>query len=666
MLPAIAIPAFAATSGTTGDCTWTLNGTELTISGNGEMEDYEDYSESNNVAPWGTNITKVTIEEGVTSIGEYAFRDCTILTSVTISNSVTIIGEYAFYNCNSLSSVTIGDGITNIGYGAFGFCDFVERVNISNLAAWCNHPYVGFRNYELYLNGNLITDLVIPNGVTTISRDAFAGCISLTSITIPDSVTTIDSTAFERCTGLTSVTIGDEITSIGYGAFGFCGGLTSITIPDSVTNLGGNAFYNCRGLTSVIIGDSIKTLGTYTFEYCTRLTSITLPDSVTAIEFSAFRYCNGLTDVWYTGTEEQRNQMEISVYDNEALENATWHYNTCAKESHIYFSECDPTCENCDWMRTTVIDHTFTDACDTDCNICKATRTPAAHKGGTATCKAKAKCSVCGQSYGSLAAHKYTNACDTDCNICNATRTPAAHKGGTATCKEKAKCSVCGVAYGNLAAHKFGGYVYNNDATSQKDGTKTRTCSVCKKTETVTAAGTKLQNPFKDVKLDQYYAEPVLWAVGKNITNGMSANTFAPNNDCTRGQIVTFLWRAAGSPEPKNTRNPFKDVKSNQYYYKAVLWAVEKGITNGTSANTFSPDATCTRAQVVTFLWRAKGSPKGSATNPFKDVKKSYYSDAVLWAVKNNITTGTSATTFSPDATCTRGQIVTFLYRAYK
>ena len=159
----------------------------------------------------------------------------------------------------------------------------------------------------------------------------------------------------------------------------------------------------------------------------------------------------------------------------------------------------------------------------------------------------------------------------------------------------------------------------------------------------------------------------MLWAVAHDpqITNGTSATTFSPTNTCTRGQVVTFLWRAMGSPEPTSTENPFADVKETDYFYKAVLWAKETGVTSGTSATTFNPGGGCTRAQVVTFLWRAEGKPAPtSANNPFTDVPAGqYYTDAVLWAVGAGVTTGTGATTFSPDKTCTRGQIVTFLYR---
>ena len=173
---------------------------------------------------------------------------------------------------------------------------------------------------------------------------------------------------------------------------------------------------------------------------------------------------------------------------------------------------------------------------------------------------------------------------------------------------------------------------------------------------------------FIDVKTTDYFYNSVKWAVGKNITNGTSSTTFSPYKSCTRAENVTFLWRAAGSPEPTTTRNPFRDVNAvtHSSYYKAILWASQKGITSGTSATAFSPDQVCTRAQIVTFLYRYAGQPSGYYSNPFKDVsatsEASYY-NAVLWAVGKGITTGTSATTFSPYASCNRAEAVTFLYR---
>lgn len=172
---------------------------------------------------------------------------------------------------------------------------------------------------------------------------------------------------------------------------------------------------------------------------------------------------------------------------------------------------------------------------------------------------------------------------------------------------------------------------------------------------------------FEDVASYHFFYYPVLWAVEKGVTDGATDTTFAPDNSCTRGQVVTFLWRAAGKPQPTSTTCNFTDVAKGAYYYDAVLWAVEKGITDGTSDTTFSPDATCTRGQVVTFLWRSAGQPNATAdVSAFTDVTAAaYYYNPVRWAVQYGITDGTSDTTFSPDATCTRGQVVTFLYRTY-
>ena len=173
---------------------------------------------------------------------------------------------------------------------------------------------------------------------------------------------------------------------------------------------------------------------------------------------------------------------------------------------------------------------------------------------------------------------------------------------------------------------------------------------------------------FIDVKASDFFYEPVKWAVNNKITNGTSSTTFSPYKNCNRAEIVTFLWRAAGSPEPTVTRNPFKDVNAvtHSSYYKAILWASQKGITAGTTATTFSPYQECTRSQIVTFLYRYAGKPSGYYSNPFKDVSSvneaSYY-NAILWAVGKGITQGTSTTTFSPYASCTRGEAVTFLYR---
>ena len=181
------------------------------------------------------------------------------------------------------------------------------------------------------------------------------------------------------------------------------------------------------------------------------------------------------------------------------------------------------------------------------------------------------------------------------------------------------------------------------------------------------ANGTPQTGVFVDVATGSYYEDAVDWAVENGITKGTDDTHFSPDGICTRAQAVTFLWRTAGSPASKTSTMPFTDVPVGSYYYDAVLWAVENGITKGTSDTTFSPNMTCSRAQIVTFLWRSEKSPAAGTANPFADVKSTaYYADAVLWAVKENITKGTTSTTFSPNADCTRAQIVTFLWRCKK
>ncbi|MDD4510404.1 MAG: Ig-like domain repeat protein [Oscillospiraceae bacterium] len=205
----------------------------------------------------------------------------------------------------------------------------------------------------------------------------------------------------------------------------------------------------------------------------------------------------------------------------------------------------------------------------------------------------------------------------------------------------------------------------NISYTDNEDGTYTFTMPSGE--VTISSAFVKAgsnEGIFTDVAEDAYYYDAVLWAADKGVTNGTSATTFAPNVTCTRAQAVTFLWRAMGSPEPTATNCPFTDMDADAYYYKAVLWAMEKGITEGTSDTSFTPDALVTRSQTVTFLWRTAGAPAAAMDNPFTDVDDTaYYYNAVLWAAEQNITGGTSATTFSSANPCSRGQIVTFLWR---
>ncbi len=348
----ISITALAS-SGTTGECTWILEGDVLTITGNGPMGNY-----SSGTRPW-SGITELVIQEGVTSIGNYAFYNCENLTSITIPDSVTSMGDRAFDNCDSLTSVTIPNSVTSIGYSAFDNCGSLTKVNISNIVAWCDIKFGSFSSNplyyakNLYLNGELVTDLVLPDSVTSIGSYAFYNCTNLTSIEIPDSVTSIDFSAFYNCTSLTSIEIPDSVTSIGDWAFMYCTSLTKVNIsniaawcdiefgdslsnplyytknlylngelvtdlvlPDSVTSIGEYAFYNCSSFTSITIPDSVTSIGSYAFEYCSSLTSIEIPDSVTSIGSSAFRGCTKLESITlpFVGSSRTADGTKYAVF----------------------------------------------------------------------------------------------------------------------------------------------------------------------------------------------------------------------------------------------------------------------------------------------------------------------------------------------------------------
>lgn len=228
-------------------------------------------------------------------------------------------------------------------------------------------------------------------------------------------------------------------------------------------------------------------------------------------------------------------------------------------------------------------------------------------------------------------------------------------------------CEVCGYQYTETSSesgnHLWGQPQIRVEPTITKPGLQVRICTVCgdEWEEEIPATGL----PFVDVAETAYYYQPVFWALEHGITAGTDATHFSPDQNCTRGQVVTFLWRAAGCPAPAGSDNPFIDVPKDAYYHQAVLWAVEQGITAGVGGGRFAPEDEVTRAQFVTFLWRWAGKVlMPGAESPFTDVEQgAYYADAVLWAVENKITAGTSATTFGPEENCTRGQVVTFLYR---
>jgi len=252
----------AATSGTTGSCTWELNGSELTISGTGSMANYT----SGSLAPWGKSITKVTINEGVTNVGNYAFYGSTLLFSVSLPSTLSSIGSYAFSGCSTIVEMTVPNNVTTIGQYAFSSCSSMNEINLGS-------------------------------GVSTINQNAFSSCASLTSIVFPNSVTTLGNSVCYGCSGLTSVTLPNSLTTIPQGAFGSCSKLTSIVIPNSVTTIQYGAFASCSKLATVSFGTGLLTIGQEAFS-SSGLTSVTIPDTVTSIGELAFSNCSKLADVY--------------------------------------------------------------------------------------------------------------------------------------------------------------------------------------------------------------------------------------------------------------------------------------------------------------------------------------------------------------------------------
>lgn len=351
MIPLSAISVSAASSGITGDCTWTLDANgHLAISGNGAMMDYTGLFAC---GPWGRDIVTVTIESGVTNIGNNAFWSCDRLLSVSIPDSVTDISDAAIYGCDSLTSITVAENngyyssvdgvlfnkdktiliqcpggksgdyiipnsVTSIGNDAFSNCDRLTSITIPDSVITIGS--------SAFSGCDSLTSATIPDSVTRIVDYTYQDCISLTSVTIGDSVTSVDYHAFYGCTSLMSVSIGNNVTSIDQFAFDGCTSLASLTIPDSVITIGNNAFYGCTSLASVIIGDGVNSIGSHAFCECTSLTSLTIGNGIKSIGQGAFLDCNSLTDIYYSGTKEQANTISISFTSNEKLRNATWHY----------------------------------------------------------------------------------------------------------------------------------------------------------------------------------------------------------------------------------------------------------------------------------------------------------------------------------------------------
>ena len=356
----------ASTSGTCGDnLTWVLSEDGvLTISGTGKMDNW---STGPNV-PWcdlNAEINRIVINDGVTSIGNRAFMNCSSLIEITIPGSVMSIGHVSFYNCNNLTEITIPEGVTSIGSAVFENCSSLTEIilpdsvvsignnafeNCSSLAK-ISIPY-GVTSIEgsTFYGCSSLTEINLPESVASIGGGAFDGCSSLTEINLPEGVTSIELQTFYNCSSLTKINLPENVTSIESSAFYGCSSLEEISIPESVTSIEGYAFYNCKNLKEISIPAGVTSIGDYTFRSCSSLTKINIPVSVTAIGTYAFYNCTSLADVYYNGSEEEWNEISIGS-NNEYLTRATIHYSesgsgSSGSDKEIYSIQIDSDIEH--------------------------------------------------------------------------------------------------------------------------------------------------------------------------------------------------------------------------------------------------------------------------------------------------------------------------------
>ena len=619
--------ATAATSGDFGEnsrlhwevSTGVLSGKTLTISGTGAMPDFD--FPNGNLAPWWNyealgmltsfgnfklegELKKVVIKDGVTNVSNYALFCLPAATQVTLPDSVTRIGRYGIAMCSKLTGLSIPKSVT--GIGDFG------------------------------LAGNGLTAVTLPDGLQSLGRGAFDSCASLTNTTLPAAITAVPGKCFADCTKLLNVKYAGTVTAIGDLAFESCKALTAAPIPETVTEIGASAFTGCTALTDVTIPAGVSTIPEDCFRGCTALTDIDLPGTVTHVGHNAFTGCTALKDVRCYGAAPA---VEPGNSEAHSFEPAivTIHYNPAMN----WTLDADGK-----WQGYTVSDK----------GACTHTDYGTTERTVPATCGEAGRvdtiCSNCGEVISTrelppTGAHVWGNGVVTTaptettpgvrtftCSGCGDIREetiPAtgAHdyqftKNVAPTCTDGGydlyTCSGCGATerrnLTDAAGHKWDGGTVTTAPTETTPGVRTFTCTVCSQTRTeaipATGASTCTGGPscpsygLHDVAGPDYWAHKGIdYCVRNRLMSGVGAGTFSPDTACTRAQIVKILYNLSGNQTDYSYYYlPFTDVAPGAWYYNAVAWAYCNDVTSGTSATTFTPNAAITRQQLVTFLYR--------------------------------------------------------------
>ena len=600
--------------------TSTFTSKTLTITGSGAMPDFD--FPNGNLAPWWNyealgmnalseidfdikgNLKRVIIGDGVTNVGDYALFFLPAATQVTLPESVTSIGRYGIAMCSKLTGLSIPKSVT--GIGDFG------------------------------LAGNGLTAVTLPDGLQSLGRGAFDSCASLTNTTLPAAITAVPGKCFADCTKLLNVKYAGTVTAIGDLAFESCKALTAAPIPETVTEIGASAFTGCTALTDVTIPAGVSTIPEDCFRGCTALADIDLPGTVTSVGHNAFTGCTALKDVRCYGAAPAVEPGNSEAHSFEPA-TVTIHYNPAMN----WTLDADGK-----WQGYTVSDK---GAClHTDYGTTERTVPATCGKAG----RVDTICSNCGEVVSTrelppTGAHDWDDGTVTTaptettpgvrtftCRGCDQTRTEAipatgAHdyqftKTVAPTCTDGGydlyTCSGCGATerrnLTDAAGHKWDGGTVTTAPTETTPGVRTFTCTVCgdirEEAIPATGASTCTGGPscpsygLHDVAGPDYWAHKGIdYCVRNRLMNGVGAGTFSPSTACTRAQIVKILYNRSGNQTDYSYYYlPFTDVAPGAWYYNAVAWAYCNDVTSGTSATTFTPNAAITRQQLVTFLYR--------------------------------------------------------------
>ena len=674
--------------------------------------DFNNVTEFADKAVYGNQALQEIVLKNATSLGNQAFSGNKKVTSVVLEKAPTAVGKSVFSSCTSLTNVTLPYDMKELQDSMFAFCTALKTLKFP-----AQLERIGEACFD---KAGLTGDLVIPASVKSIGFVAFRNCRGLASVTVEGSDTTFsrgnNTYAFQYCNNLlwmkAKFNITAQVVNVDHekpldkykdetfepqNSCWFTAAGREVYSSTSIDQE--TTFY--RWLTKKVPlntngGDNSGNIQEVYAFFAPALgedETIQFPSSysrngvnyVVKVDDTQFTR-EGYTFKEWTGDAAGTKPYEIGKYIYNYMPEELYAQWNVVINSDTYF------------VYPTIADQTYTGSAlepavkvtkngevisDTEYSVKYSSNTNV----GTATATVKVGDTVIGTATFNIVKAKPNVKITADPTslvgggkvTLTVSGVPSSEGTAAVTCDNG--ISVTKNEDGTYSAslpNRTATYTFTLSYTGATDGNyndKTTTCEVSvthrySSPTTVTPEPTPEPTPeetvkFSDVSTSAYYYDAVKWAVENGVTDGVSATLFAPYEPCTRGQIVTFLWRAAGSPEPK-TMSSFADVPASAYYAKAVAWAVENGITNGMTDTAFAPDATCARGQSVTFLYRAlKGTASGSAS--FTDVKSdAFYADAVNWAVASDVTNGTSATTFSPNADCTRAEIVTFLYRAYQ